>query len=57
MGGWGIKGGYKRGELGLGALEPKQGAREDRMPPRSGEGTAGWMRLQAPEREGAQREF
>lgn len=56
-GGRGIKGGYKRGELGLGAFEPKQGAGEGRTPPRSSEGTAGWTRLQAPGREGAQREF
>lgn len=49
----GIKGGYKRGELGLGAQGPKQGVGEDRKPLRSGEGTAGWTRLQAPGREGA----
>ena len=56
-GGMGIKGGYKRGELGLGAQEPKQGAGEDRTAARSGEGTTGWTRLQAPGREGARREF
>lgn len=56
-GGMGIKGGYKRGELGLGAQEPKLGAGEDRTPPRSGKGTAGWTLLQEPGREGARREF
>lgn len=49
IGGGGRKGGYKRGEIGLGYKKRRQGGGEGRAPPRSGQGTVGWTRLQEPE--------